>query len=86
MKTSGVSYALHCSPESKKKMMRVISRLQTKLKRSYKRMDLNDNIFDYREDFVAKHFNKYFVIPSQVNYVTETVFVPGYSHPDSPRL
>ena len=86
MKTDSVSYALHCSSESKKKMIRVIGKLQSKLKRNYKRMDLNDNLFDFGEDFEAKNFNKYFVIPSQVNYVTETVFVPGYNHPDAPKL
>ena len=86
VKTEGVSYALHCSKESKQKMTQTITKLQQKLKRSYKRMDIKDNIYNYGDDFVAADFNKYFVIPSQVNYVTETVFVPGYTHPDAPKL
>ena len=41
---------------------------------------------DWDSQFMPGFYKSYFVIPTQVNYVTESLFVPGYTHPDSAKL
>jgi Zn-dependent M16 (insulinase) family peptidase len=36
--------------------------------------------------FEKTNFKTHFVLPMQVNYVVESIAVPGYTHPDTPKL
>jgi len=45
-----------------------------------------ENAFKLSFNFYPEYVKRYFAIPSQVNYVTETISVPGYSSEVSPKL
>ena len=88
LKKDALSFSVHSSnlaPSHQQLVRDQITGLVLRLKFGYKRFD-NTDLFNASFDFRPEYFKDYFAIPSQTNYVTETVFTPGYLHDDSPKL
>jgi Zn-dependent M16 (insulinase) family peptidase len=85
IKKSNMSFSVHTAPQNRETVNKEIKSMAKALKSKYYRFEKADpvlNSFEYTEEY----YKDYFVIPTQTNYVTETVFVPQYSHPDSPVI
>jgi presequence protease len=80
-----MAISLHCSQESKSKVYSNLSKMIQKMESK----DLNFNREQlWKPDFKSRqHYLKsFFAIPSHVNYVTESFFVPGYLEKDQSTL
>lgn len=85
MKRNNMTISLHSNKKAKSKVIQNLSKMLFKIETLRPGFDQPNTIINNFK-FNKLYLNSFFVIPSHVNYVTETFFVPGYLKKDQSTL